>query len=130
LAPYLFILATNILRYKLENPRYAIQGQIVWRNESSHSQVNSHVENWSPKWTPESSGRDCRGQNPLPWRVLYITGNLLKRKCLKWVRIAQLDIWNTIYGQKKGRESNWQFDSRPLKVGNRPNFVACKWCAT
>jgi len=24
------------------------------------------------------------------------------------------------YGQKKGRESNWQFDSRPLKVGNRP----------
>jgi hypothetical protein len=21
---------------------------------------------------------------------------------------------------KKGRESNWQFDSRPLKVGNRP----------
>jgi hypothetical protein len=24
------------------------------------------------------------------------------------------------YGQKKGRELNWQFDSRPLKVGNRP----------
>jgi hypothetical protein len=23
------------------------------------------------------------------------------------------------YRQKKGRESNWQFDSRPLKVGNR-----------
>ncbi len=22
--------------------------------------------------------------------------------------------------QEKGRESNWQFDSRPLKVGNRP----------
>jgi hypothetical protein len=24
------------------------------------------------------------------------------------------------YGQKKGRESNWQFDSWPLKVKNRP----------
>jgi hypothetical protein len=29
LAPYLFILATNILRYKMENPRYAIQGLIL-----------------------------------------------------------------------------------------------------
>ncbi len=24
------------------------------------------------------------------------------------------------YGEKKGWESNWQFDSRPLKVGKRP----------
>jgi hypothetical protein len=31
-----------------------------------------------------------------------------------------LDICRPSYGQKKGRESNWQFDSRPLKVGNRP----------
>jgi hypothetical protein len=31
---------------------------------------------------------------------------------------------------KKGRESNCQFDSRPLKVKNRPNFLACKWRAT
>jgi hypothetical protein len=31
-----------------------------------------------------------------------------------------LDIYNPSYGQKKGRESKWQFDSRPLKVGNRP----------
>jgi hypothetical protein len=31
--------------------------------------------------------------------------------------------------KKKGRESNWQFDSRSLKVGNRPNFLACRWCA-
>jgi len=39
-------------------------------------------------------------------------------------------IWNTNYGQKKGRESTWQFDSRPLKVRNRPDFLACRWCAT
>ncbi len=31
---------------------------------------------------------------------------------------------------KKGRESNWQFDSRPLKVENRPDFLACRWRAT
>jgi hypothetical protein len=30
----------------------------------------------------------------------------------------------------KGRESNWQFDSRPLKVNNRPDFLACKWRVT
>jgi hypothetical protein len=54
----------------------------------------------------------------------------LERRCLKWAWIAHLDIWNTSYGQKKGWESNWQFDSRPLKVGNRPDFVACRWCAT
>jgi hypothetical protein len=34
------------------------------------------------------------------------------------------------YGQKKGRESNWQFDSRPLKVRNWPDFLGCKWHAT
>jgi hypothetical protein len=44
--------------------------------------------------------------------------------------MTHLDIWNTSYGQKKGRESNWQFDSRPLKVKNRPNFLAWRWCAT
>jgi hypothetical protein len=37
---------------------------------------------------------------------------------------------NTSYGQKKGRELNWKFDSQPLKAKNRPNFLACKWCAT
>jgi hypothetical protein len=45
-------------------------------------------------------------------------------------RIAHLDIWNTSYGQKKGRELNWQFDSQPLKVGNWPNFLACRQRAT
>ncbi len=33
------------------------------------------------------------------------------------------------YGQKKGQESNCQFDSRPLKVGNCSDFLACKWHA-
>ncbi|CAM6039961.1 unnamed protein product [Sphagnum compactum] len=38
----------------------------------------------------------------------------------KWPRIGHSDICSPSYGQKKGRDSNCQFDSRPLKVGNRP----------
>jgi hypothetical protein len=104
--------------------------QRVWGYEPSHSQGNSHVGSWSPKRIPESSERDFRGQNSLPWRVLYIIRKLLKCRCLKWARIAHLDIWNTSYGQKKGRESNWQFDSQPLKVRNRPDSLVCRQRAT
>jgi hypothetical protein len=62
--------------------------------------------------------------------ILYIIGKLLELRCLKWAHIAHLDIWNTSYGQKKGRESNCQFDSRPEKVGNRPNLLGCRRRAT
>ncbi len=31
-----------------------------------------------------------------------------------------------LWSKKKGRESNSQFDSRPLKVENRPNPSACR----
>jgi hypothetical protein len=41
-----------------------------------------------------------------------------------------LDICSTSYDKKKGRESNWQFDSRPLKVRNQPDPSACKWSVT
>jgi hypothetical protein len=59
--------------------------------------------------------------------AIYIIGNLLERRCLKW---AHLDIWNTNYGQKKGRESNCQFDSWPQKVRNRPEVLGCRGRAT
>jgi hypothetical protein len=62
--------------------------------------------------------------------IFSIIGKFLERRCLKWACIAHLDIWNTSYGQKKGRESNWQFDSQPLKIRNRPDFVGCRWHAT
>jgi hypothetical protein len=104
--------------------------QRVWGHEPSHSQVNSHVRSWSPKWTPESSKRDCRDQNSFHGGVLYIIGKLLKCRCLKWACIAHLDICNTSYGQKNGRESNWQFDSRPWKVRSRPDFLAFRRRAT
>jgi hypothetical protein len=44
--------------------------------------------------------------------------------------MGHLDIYNTSYGKKKAWESNWQFDSRPLKVRNRPDPNACRRSAT
>jgi hypothetical protein len=32
--------------------------------------------------------------------------------------------------KRKGQESNWQFDSRSLKVGNQPDFLSCRQHAT
>jgi hypothetical protein len=70
--------------------------------------------------TPENSEDDLRGQISLHQCALGVIGKVLKFRCPKWPHIGHLDICNPSYGQKKGRESNWQFDSRPLKVGNRP----------
>jgi hypothetical protein len=67
----------------------------------SHSQGNSHVGNWSPKRTPKSSERDCRGQNSSLRRFFYIIGNLLKLKCLKWVRIAHLNTITQVMAKRK-----------------------------
>jgi hypothetical protein len=49
---------------------------------------------------------------------LMLLEKVLKCRCPKWPRMSHLDICSPSYGQKKGRESNWQFDSWPLKVGN------------
>jgi hypothetical protein len=80
--------------------------------------------------TPKTSELNCRGQNTSPWNVLYTVGKVLKCKCPKWPRMSHLDICSTSYGWKKGRESNWQFNSRPLKVGNQPDPGVCRWSAT
>jgi hypothetical protein len=85
---------------------------------------------WESSGTPKTSELDCRGQNTLPWGVFHVIGKLLKCKCRKWPRMSHLDICSTSYGKKKGRESNWQFDSRPLKVGNRPDPGVFRWSAT
>jgi len=85
---------------------------------------------WESSGTPKNSELDCRGQNTSHWDFLYILGNFLKCKCPKWPRTSHLDICNISYRRKKGRESNWQFGSRPLKVGNRPNPGVCRWSAT
>jgi hypothetical protein len=108
---------------------YSWECERVWGNEPSHPQGVPFWELES-RWIPKSLKDDCRGQISMAWGVLYIIGNLLELRCLKWAQITHLDIWNTSYGQKKGRESNWQFDSWPLKVGNRPNPGVYRWSAT
>jgi hypothetical protein len=70
--------------------------------------------------TPKNSEDNLRGQISLHYCVFYINGKVLKCRCPKWPRMGHLDICSPSYGQKKGQESNCQFDSRPLKVGNRP----------
>jgi hypothetical protein len=80
--------------------------------------------------TPKILEFDFRGQNTSFWGVLHVIGKLLKCRCRKWPCMSHLEFWSTSYGKKKGRESNWQFDSRPLKVENRPDPGVCKWSVT
>ncbi len=96
---------------------YTPRMQKVWRNELT-----------PPKWTPtlgvgvptefQCLENDFRGWNALDWTLSYTIGKLLKCKCLKWACMTHLNIYNTSYGQKKGRESKCQFDSQLLKVWN------------
>jgi len=71
-----------------------------------------------------------RVKKSLDWWLPYTIGNFLKLKCLKWARITHLNTYNTSYGWKKGQKSKCQFDSRPLKIRNRPDLLMCRWCAT
>jgi hypothetical protein len=85
--------------------------------EAQHLEKSEELES---SGTPECLELDSKAQNTLHWGVLCVVGKVLKRRYRKWPRIDHLDICRPSYGQKKGRESNWQFDSRPPKVGNRP----------
>jgi hypothetical protein len=96
-------------------------------------EVATHTpENGSSEFseTPKNSEDNCRGQNTLHWGVIYIVEKVLKFRCPKWPCMGHLDIYSPSYGQKKGRESNWQFDSRPLKVRNGPKSDISRQSAT
>jgi hypothetical protein len=95
--------------------------------DETHTPKSGNLES---SGTPKNSGFDCKGQNTSHWGVIYTVGKVLKCKCPKWPRMSHLDICSTSYGRKNDRESNWQFDSRPLKVGNRPDLGVCRWSAT
>ncbi len=86
---------------------------------------NSHSQSWGLGvfWDSWIFRVQQQGSKHLAhWGVLGVIRKVLKRKCSKLPRIGHLDICSPSYGQKKGRESKWQFDSRSLKVGNRPLF--------
>jgi len=90
----------------------------------------SEMGTWDSFRTPKILEFNYKGQNTSPWSVLHVIEKILKCRCRKWPRMSHLDIFSTSYGKKKGRESNWQFDSRPLKVRNRPDPGVCRWSAT
>jgi hypothetical protein len=101
-----------------------VENQIGCRNPTL---AKCEDETHTPKFgdlessrTPECLEFDIKAQNTSHWGVLDVIGKVLKCRCPKWPRIGHLDICSPSYGQKKGQESNWQFDSRPLKVRNRP----------
>jgi hypothetical protein len=81
--------------------------------------------------TPECSELDNKGKNTSHWGVLSVVGKVLKCRYRRCPCIGNSDICSPSYGQKKGWESNWQFDSQPLKVGNRPvldvRFGSATW---
>jgi hypothetical protein len=95
--------------------------------DETHTPKSGNLES---SGTLKNSELDCRGQNISHWGVLYTLGKVLKCRCPKWPCMNHLHIYSPSYGQKKGRESNWQFDSRPLKVGNRPESDVNRWGAT
>jgi len=76
--------------------------------------------------TPKCLEFDNKGQNTSDCGVFGVIGKVLKCKCPKWPCIGHLDICSPSYGQKKGQESNWQFDSRPQKVVNQPLPDVCR----
>jgi hypothetical protein len=102
---------------------------LLWRKCEDETHT-PEIGTWESSGTPQTSEFNYRGQNTLHWVVLYIIGKLLKCRCRKWPRMGRLDICSTSYGKKKGQESNWQFDSRPLKVDNRPDPNACRYSVT
>ncbi len=110
-----------------EDSKFPLLGVWVSSSHLTQSGVATELES---KWTLKSLKGNCNSQNPSIWIVLYIIEKIFEHRCLKWAHMTHSNIWNTSYGQKKGRESSWQFDSRPLKVRNCLDSLVCRWCAT
>ncbi len=74
----------------------------------AHTPKSGKLESYR---TPKNSELDYKGQISLHLSVLGVIEKVLKCRCPKWPRMKHSDIYSPSYGQKKGRESNWQFDS-------------------
>jgi hypothetical protein len=92
--------------------------------------MSSHFGSWTLDGLSNLQNMITRVKTHWIVRFLISLEIFLERKCLKWARMTHLNDWNTSYAQKKGQKSNWQFESRPLKVGNRTDLLTCRWHAT
>ncbi len=63
-----------------------------WGNEP-------HIPKWEleSRWTLESSQGNCKVKTHWIKEVLYIIGDILERRCLKWARMTHLETWNINY---------------------------------
>jgi hypothetical protein len=64
-----------------------------------------------------------QGSKPIRFKSFLYYWKALERRCLKWARMAHLDIWNTSYCQKKGRKSNCQIWLPTTKSQELPQFL-------
>jgi hypothetical protein len=98
---------------------------------------HSHSQKWDLRVLRDSQELRIRlqGSKHFTLKCFLYHWKFLKCRCPKWPRRSHLEICSTSYGRKKDRESNWQFDSRPLKVRNRPDpgvwrqSATCRWKA-
>jgi hypothetical protein len=74
--------------------------------EPNDSQVHSHFGNYEclKPWLERKPSTKLGPQDTIR--------NFFKRRCLS-SQIVHLDLICISYDQKKGRESNWEFDSQP-----------------
>ncbi len=111
-------IAYNVLWYQIcHNPTFGRMWG--WHSHSRNGDLGVLWDSWNFRV-------QLQGSKHLHWGVFYIIEKLSKCRCRKWARMSHLDICSTSYGKKKG----WQFDSRPLKVGNRPDPAVCRGSAT
>jgi hypothetical protein len=96
--------------------------------------MNSHTPNWAPTL---GIGILMDFQIFKKWflgsKLIILNSSLYHwkdLKCLKWARMTHLSSKHIDCGQMKGQESKCQYDSGPLKVGNRHNLLTCKWRVT
>jgi hypothetical protein len=126
-----FLCFDNFIKFYATHQYYIAQVVTIPLLEECEDDIHTlEMGTWESFGTPKSSEFDCRGQNTSPWGVLHVIKKLSKCNCRKWPCMSHLDICSSSYGKKKGQESNCQFDSRPLKVGNRPDLDVCRWSAT
>ncbi len=70
------------------------------------------VRIWSPPGLLNVQSSTAEPKTPCIGVFFGVIEKVLKRTYRKWPCIDHLDIYSPSYGQKKGRESNWHFDSR------------------
>jgi hypothetical protein len=122
ICPFLFPFAINLLWFFMFFTKHQLELNVatpLWPSVGVKPNTPK-VGDLESSGTPECLEFNSKAQNTSMRGVLSVIGKVLKRRYRKWPRIGHLDIISTSYGQKKGRESKWQLDSRPLKVGTWP----------